>query len=65
MAQQKNERLMEEFTLTSVMDKIDKIRCEYDECKENPSEENMKKMDELMWAQFMAGLRLSSGSLFS
>lgn len=61
MNSQPNDVFMREFAFENVIDKIDKIKNEIEECVSNPTEENNKKKDELVWAQFMAGLRLSSG----
>lgn len=58
---QPNDIFMNEFSFENVMNKIDRIKNEIEECNETPTDENMKKKDELVWAQFMAGLRLSSG----
>ena len=59
-----NDILREEFRMDSIMGKIDKIRSEIDKCNMNPTKDNLRKKDELVWAQFMAGLKLSSGNLF-
>lgn len=58
------EGLREDFMFDNVVDKIERIRFEIDECSQNPTEENKKRKDELVWAQFMAGLKLCSGNLF-
>ena len=63
MNNQPNDAFMREFAFENVISKMDRIKNEIDECIENPTEENNKKMENLVWAQFMAGLKLSSGCL--
>lgn len=63
MNNQPNDVFMREFAFENVISKMGRIKNEIEECIENPTEENNKKIENLVWAQFMAGLKLSSGGL--
>lgn len=59
-----NDIFMGEFSLHSIVEKMDKIKVEMEKCSKEETEDAAKRRDELMWAQFMAGLRLSSGNIY-
>lgn len=59
-----NDVFMDEFSLHSVVEKMDRLNAEMEECSKDNTEEAARKRDELMWARFMAGLRLSSGNIY-
>ena len=48
------------YITDETFDKLDRIRCELDEeMSKNGENYDKKRVKELMWAQLMAGLRLS------